>query len=69
MIKDEYIHKKYFRIGYGNYEFMVVPFGLNNAPITFIFLMNNVLNKYLDKFIHVFIDGILVYSKAKEEKE
>ena len=54
---------------YGNYEFMVVPFGLTNTPATFMCLMNNILIKYLDKFILVFIDDILVYSKTKEEHD
>jgi hypothetical protein len=66
-IKDEDIHKKTFRTRYGHYEFVVVPFGLTNAPTTFMCLMNSVLNKYLDKFILVFVDDILVYSKTKEE--
>jgi hypothetical protein len=62
-IKDEGIHKIAFRTKYGNYEFFVVPFGLTNAPTTFMCLMNSVLSKYLDKFVLVFVDGILVYFK------
>ena len=49
-IKEEDIHKTKFRTRYGHYEFVVVPFGLTNAPATSMCLMNSVFNKYLDKF-------------------
>jgi hypothetical protein len=66
-IKDEDIQKKTFRTRYVHYEFVVVPFGLTNTPATFMCLMNNVLNKFLDKFVLIFIDDILIYSKKREE--
>ena len=52
---------------YGNYKFVVMPFESTNAPANFMCMMNSILSKYLDKFVLVFIDDILVYSKSKEE--
>lgn len=68
-IEDEYIHKITFRKRYGHYEFVGVPFGLTNASSTFMCLMNSAFSKYLDKFVLVFLDGILIYSRNEEEHE
>jgi len=68
-IKDKDIHNTNFRIRYGHYDFVVVPFELINAPTTFMCLMNSVLSKYLDKFVSVFFYDILVYSNTIEEHE
>ena len=66
-IKDEDIFKTTFRTRYGHYEFVIMPFRLTNASDVFMCLMNNVMHKYLDKFVVMFIDDILIYSKSKEE--
>jgi hypothetical protein len=68
-IKDEEINKTTFRTRYGHYEFTVVSFGLSNTPVVFMCLMNGVFRDYLEKFVIVFLDEILVYYKSEEEHE
>jgi hypothetical protein len=63
------IPKTAFVLRYGLYVYMVVLFGLNNAPAYFMYLMNKVFMDYLDKFVVVFIDDILVYSRSEKEHE
>ncbi|KAK8939537.1 hypothetical protein KSP40_PGU020868 [Platanthera guangdongensis] len=68
-IRDEDIPKIAFGTRYGHFEFSVMPFGLTNTPSVFMDLMNRVFQEYLDSFVVVFIDDILVYSKSEVEHE
>jgi hypothetical protein len=68
-IKEDDVPKNAFKMRFGHYEFIVLPFGLTNSPGVFMSLMNGVFCEYLDKFVQVFIDDIFIYSRMKEEHD
>jgi hypothetical protein len=68
-IREEDIEKTAFSTRYGHFEFIIMSFGLTNAPTAFMEAMNRMLHDFLDDFVVVFLNNILIYSKTKEEHE
>ena len=67
LVKDDDVQKTAFKSRYGHYEYVVVPFGVTNAPAVFMDYMNRIFRHFLDKFVVVFIEDILIYSRTQEE--
>ena len=63
-VRDEDVPKTAFRTRWGSYEFLVMPFGVTNAPSQFMHLVQDILREYLDDFVIVFIDDILIFSRT-----
>ena len=67
LLKADNVQKTAFKTRYGHFEYVVMPFGVTNAPTVFMDYMNKIFRPFLDKFVVVFIDDILIYSKTQEE--